>query len=75
MTAFAFILGVVPLVSAKGAGAEGRKVMGLSVFSGMLFATVAGVCLVPTLFVLVERLMVRHRATSVHQVREEDNHG
>ncbi len=75
MTAFAFILGVVPLVSAKGAGAEGRKVMGLSVFSGMLFATVAGVCLVPTLFVLVERLMVRHRATSAHQVREEDNHG
>ena len=55
MTAFAFILGVVPLVLASGAGAEGRKVMGLSVFSGMLMATVAGVCLVPFLFIVVER--------------------
>jgi HAE1 family hydrophobic/amphiphilic exporter-1 len=59
MTAFAFILGVVPLVLAKGAGAEGRKVMGMAVFSGMLVATVFGVCLVPMLFVLVERLTHR----------------
>src|SRR5580765_8372648 len=36
MTAFAFILGVVPLLRASGAGAEGRKVMGMAVFSGML---------------------------------------
>jgi HAE1 family hydrophobic/amphiphilic exporter-1 len=56
MTAFAFILGVVPLVIASGAGAEGRKVMGMSVFSGMLMATLAGVCLVPFLFVVIERL-------------------
>jgi HAE1 family hydrophobic/amphiphilic exporter-1 len=56
MTAFAFILGVVPLVLASGAGAEGRKVMGMSVFSGMLMATLAGVCLVPFLFVVIERL-------------------
>ncbi|MFN5062591.1 MAG: efflux RND transporter permease subunit [Pseudomonadota bacterium] len=55
MTAFAFILGVVPLVIAEGAGAEGRKVMGMAVFSGMLVATVLGVVLVPMLFVLVER--------------------
>jgi HAE1 family hydrophobic/amphiphilic exporter-1 len=59
MTAFAFILGVVPLVIAKGAGAEGRKVMGMAVFSGMLVATIVGVVLVPMLFVLVERLFVR----------------
>ena len=39
MTAFAFILGVVPLLRASGAGAEGRKVMGMAVFSGMLIAT------------------------------------
>jgi hydrophobe/amphiphile efflux-1 (HAE1) family protein len=57
MTAFAFILGVVPLVIAKGAGAEGRKVMGMAVFSGMLMATILGVVLVPMLFVLVERLL------------------
>jgi HAE1 family hydrophobic/amphiphilic exporter-1 len=56
MTAFAFILGVVPLVRAAGAGAEGRKVMGMAVFAGMLVATILGVILVPVLFVAVERL-------------------
>lgn len=56
MTAFAFILGVTPLVSASGAGAEGRKVMGMAVFSGMLIATVLAVCLVPVLFVAVTKL-------------------
>jgi HAE1 family hydrophobic/amphiphilic exporter-1 len=56
MTAFAFILGVLPLVRASGAGAEGRKIIGTAVFSGMLVATILGVCLVPMLFVLVERL-------------------
>jgi HAE1 family hydrophobic/amphiphilic exporter-1 len=56
MTAFAFILGVVPLVRASGAGAEARKVMGMAVFSGMLIATIVGVFLVPALFVAVERL-------------------
>ena len=56
MTAFAFILGVLPLVRAAGAGAEGRKVMGMAVFAGMLIATILGVILVPVLFVMVERL-------------------
>jgi HAE1 family hydrophobic/amphiphilic exporter-1 len=57
MTAFAFILGVVPLLRASGAGAEGRKVMGMTVFSGMLIATIVGVVLVPVLYVLVERVI------------------
>jgi HAE1 family hydrophobic/amphiphilic exporter-1 len=56
MTAFAFILGVVPLVRASGAGAEGRKVMGMTVFSGMLVATIVGVVLVPVLFTFVEKI-------------------
>ncbi|MEY4669829.1 MAG: Efflux pump rane transporter BepE [Pseudomonadota bacterium] len=56
MTAFAFILGVVPLVFASGAGAQGRKVMGMAVFSGMAMATVIGVVLVPMLFVFIEKL-------------------
>jgi HAE1 family hydrophobic/amphiphilic exporter-1 len=56
MTAFAFILGVVPLVRAVGAGAEGRKVMGMTVFSGMLIATMLGVLLIPALFVMIEKL-------------------
>ena len=56
MTAFAFILGVVPLVRASGAGAEARKVMGMTVFAGMLIATILGVLLIPMLFVLVGKL-------------------
>jgi HAE1 family hydrophobic/amphiphilic exporter-1 len=56
MTAFAFILGVVPLLTATGAGAEGRKVMGMTVFAGMLVATILGVCLIPMLFVFVEKV-------------------
>ena len=55
MTAFAFILGVVPLLTATGAGAESRKVMGMTVFSGMLVATILGVLLVPMLFVAVQK--------------------
>ena len=57
MTAFAFILGVVPLLTASGAGAEARKVMGMTVFSGMLIATLIGVCLIPVLFVTVEKVL------------------
>jgi hydrophobic/amphiphilic exporter-1 (mainly G- bacteria), HAE1 family len=56
MTSFAFILGCVPLWTAKGAGAIGRKVLGSSVITGMGAATVLGVFLVPVLFVVVERI-------------------
>ena len=59
MTAFAFILGTLPLVRASGAGAESRKVMGMAVFAGMLIATMLAVLLIPVLFVLVERLGAR----------------
>jgi HAE1 family hydrophobic/amphiphilic exporter-1 len=55
MTAFAFILGTLPLVRASGAGAESRKVMGISVFAGMLIATILAVLLVPVLFAIVEK--------------------
>ena len=57
MTAFAFILGVVPLLTASGAGAEARKVMGMTVFSGMLIATILGVLLIPMLYVAVEKVI------------------
>ena len=56
MTALSFILGVLPLLVASGAGAEARKVMGMTVFAGMGLATMLGVLLVPTLFVIVTRL-------------------
>jgi len=57
MTAFAFILGVVPLLTASGAGAEARKVMGMVVFSGMLVATILGVLLIPMLYVVVGKVI------------------
>jgi hydrophobic/amphiphilic exporter-1 (mainly G- bacteria), HAE1 family len=59
MTSFAFILGCVPLWTAKGAGAIGRKVLGSTVIMGMIVATVVGVFLVPALYVIVERIATR----------------
>jgi hydrophobic/amphiphilic exporter-1 (mainly G- bacteria), HAE1 family len=56
MTSFAFILGCVPLWTAKGAGAIGRKVLGSTVIAGMGAASVLGIFFVPVLFVLVERM-------------------
>ena len=53
MTSFAFILGVVPLVIASGAGAASKQAVGTAVFGGMLAATVLAVFFVPALFVLV----------------------
>ncbi len=56
MTAFAFILGVVPLMLAAGAGAGAQNVMGTSVFWGMLVATALGVFLIPGNYAFVETL-------------------
>jgi hydrophobic/amphiphilic exporter-1 (mainly G- bacteria), HAE1 family len=55
MTSLAFILGVVPLLRATGAGSQSRKVMGMAVFSGMVTATVLGVILIPAFFVMIEK--------------------
>jgi len=63
MTALSFILGVLPLLVASGAGAEARKVMGMTVFSGMLVATLVGVLLVPAMFIAVERLFGSNKNT------------
>jgi hydrophobic/amphiphilic exporter-1 (mainly G- bacteria), HAE1 family len=54
MTSFAFILGVVPLVLATGAGASARKSIGITVFSGMLASTCLAVLFVPAFFVVVQ---------------------
>lgn len=61
MTAFAFILGVVPLMKASGAGAAAQNRMGTAVFSGMLVATLVGVFLIPGLFSMVERIRFRKK--------------
>jgi hydrophobic/amphiphilic exporter-1 (mainly G- bacteria), HAE1 family len=55
MTSFAFILGVVPLVLATGAGANARKSIGITVFSGMIASTCLAVLFVPAFFVVVQR--------------------
>ena len=56
MTALAFILGVIPLLTATGAGSQARIVMGMAVFSGMLIATILGVLIVPGLYVMIENI-------------------
>jgi HAE1 family hydrophobic/amphiphilic exporter-1 len=56
MTSFAFILGIVPLVNAKGAGAASRQALGTAVFGGMIAATVLAVFFVPVFFVVIQRL-------------------
>jgi multidrug efflux pump len=63
MTSFAFILGVVPLVVASGAGAEMRKALGIAVFSGMLGVTFFGVFLTPVFFYLLRRKSDRPAAS------------
>jgi HAE1 family hydrophobic/amphiphilic exporter-1 len=55
MTSFAFILGVLPLVTAVGAGANARHSLGISVFSGMIASTCLAVLFVPCFFVLLQR--------------------
>jgi len=54
MTSFAFILGVVPLAVAKGAGAEMRQTLGIAVFAGMLGVTVFGIFLTPVFYYSLE---------------------
>ena len=61
MTAFAFILGVVPLMRANGAGAGAQNVMGTGVFWGMLIATGLGVFIIPGNFTFIEGLGRRRK--------------
>jgi HAE1 family hydrophobic/amphiphilic exporter-1 len=61
MTAFSFILGVLPLVLATGSGANSRKMMGISVLLGMTMATVLGVFLTPAFYVVVENWTKRKK--------------
>ncbi len=56
MTSFAFILGIVPLLRATGAGAASRRALGTAVFGGMIAATVLAVFFVPVFYVLMQRL-------------------
>ena len=62
MTSFAFIMGVVPLVTSTGAGAEMRHAMGVAVFSGMLGVTFFGLLLTPVFFYLIRSFVERRQA-------------
>ena len=70
MTSFAFILGVVPLVLATGAGAEMRVALGVAVFSGMLGVTVFGIFFTPVFYVVVRRLTGQGAAGAVPVVEK-----
>jgi multidrug efflux pump len=59
MTSLAFILGVLPLVLAQGAGAESRRILGTAVFSGMIGVTLFGLLLTPVFYVVVQGLAQR----------------
>ena len=61
MTSFAFIMGVIPLVTSSGAGAEMRRDMGVAVFSGMLGVTFFGLLLTPTFYVIIRTLATRNK--------------
>ncbi|AGA30128.1 efflux RND transporter permease subunit [Singulisphaera acidiphila] len=56
MTSLAFILGVVPLITSHGAGAEMRRILGTTVFSGMIGVTFFGIFLTPVFFYVIDRL-------------------
>ena len=61
MTSFAFILGVLPLVLATGAGAAARKSIGVAVFSGMIASTCLAVLFVPSFYVVLQRFEERRK--------------
>jgi hydrophobic/amphiphilic exporter-1 (mainly G- bacteria), HAE1 family len=65
MTAFAFILGVVPLVIATGAGANSRRILGTTVLGGMLAATLIAIFIIPVTFYVSERFSRRPAAVPV----------
>jgi HAE1 family hydrophobic/amphiphilic exporter-1 len=71
MTSFAFILGIVPLVNARGAGAASRQALGTAVFGGMLASTFLAVFFVPVFYVVIQGLsekMARKRPAPAESV-------
>lgn len=61
MTAWSFIFGVLPRVFATGAGSGSREAIGVTTFSGMLLASVAGIFFTPVFYAFLERVMARIR--------------
>lgn len=74
MTSFAFILGVMPLVFATGAGANARRSIGIAVCSGMLASTCLAVVFVPAFYVMLQTWHERKKATSLIQTPSSQTH-
>src|SRR5207244_8301821 len=70
MTSFAFILGVVPLLIASGAGAASRRALGTAVFGGMNAATLLAIFIVPVLYVVVQRFSERRRGAPIVETEQ-----
>jgi HAE1 family hydrophobic/amphiphilic exporter-1 len=78
MTSFAFILGVLPLVWADGAGSNARNAIGNGVFGGLLMETMVGVYVTPVLFVLIQgsaEWFNRHFKAFLHHSRTKSGRG
>jgi HAE1 family hydrophobic/amphiphilic exporter-1 len=73
MTAFSFILGVLPLVVAQGAGAAARQSVGTTVFGGMLGATLIGIFFIPTLYVVFQSAREKMKGTAAVQLHAGDS--
>jgi HAE1 family hydrophobic/amphiphilic exporter-1 len=71
MTSFAFILGVVPLMTAQGAGQEGRHSVGTTVFGGMIMSTLLNLFFIPVLYLIIEGWREARGVKLGHAVREE----
>jgi len=75
MTSFAFILGVLPLVVAQGAGAVSRQALGTAVFAGMLGVTILGVLFTPVLYVFMQKVAGwRSRAKAAEETSKTGSH-
>jgi len=75
MTAFAFILGVLPLVIAQGSGAISRQILGTTVFGGMLAATLIAIFIIPVTFYVVARLAQRKKVGQAVIARQQQEGG
>jgi multidrug efflux pump subunit AcrB len=75
MTSFAFIMGVLPLFFATGAGSEMRQALGTPVFYGMLGVTVFGLLFTPLFYVTLQGLADRNKSKDVPVSKPEKNEG
>jgi len=69
MTSFAFILGLMPLMLAKGAGAVGNNAIGTGAIGGMLIGTILGVFVIPVLFIIFQGLQERVSSKTIETTK------